>query len=53
MDNPKANAIHFSPEIIQLIDSTMNKCGGYSTRAEFVREAVRSYCRKRGGDSNE
>jgi Arc/MetJ-type ribon-helix-helix transcriptional regulator len=49
----KANAIHFSPEIIELIDNTMTKCGGYSTRAEFVREAVRSYCRSRNGEPNE
>ncbi len=44
MSDPKTNAIHFPPELILLIDRTMVAKGGYSTRAEFVREAVRNAC---------
>jgi len=44
MSDPKTNAIHFPPELILLIDRTMLAKGGYSTRAEFVREAVRNAC---------
>tara|TARA_B100000579_G_scaffold426027_1_gene432642 strand:- start:830 stop:1030 length:201 start_codon:yes stop_codon:yes gene_type:complete len=40
----KANAVHLPPELVKLIDDSMEKYGGYSSRAEFVREAIRSRC---------
>jgi hypothetical protein len=39
-----ANAVHLPPELVNLIDDAMEKAGGYSSRAEFVREAIRSRC---------
>ena len=39
-----ANAVHLPPELVNLIDDAMAKAGGYSSRAEFVREAIRSRC---------
>lgn len=55
MSEPKTNAIHFPPELIILIDKTMLAKGGYSTRAEFVREAVRNACFENlsGGNLND
>ena len=37
-----ANSVYLAPELISLIDRAMNQKGGYSSRAEFVRDCVRS-----------
>ena len=36
-----ANAVHLPDELVVIIDEAMEKAGGYSSRAEFVRECVR------------
>lgn len=43
-EKKSANAVHLPPELVDLIDEAMEKAGGYSSRAEFVREAIRSRC---------
>lgn len=43
MESKKSsNAIHFPAELVALIDTAMEIRGGFSTRAEFVRECVRN-----------
>ena len=37
-----SNAVHFPEELVALIDAAMQIKGGYSSRAEFIREVVRS-----------
>ncbi len=37
-----SNAVHFPPELVALIDRAMEIKGGFSSRAEFVREAARN-----------
>lgn len=36
-----SNAVHFPAELVDLIDRAMELKGGYSSRAEFVRECAR------------
>ncbi len=36
-----ANAVHLPDELVTIVDEAMAKAGGYSSRAEFVRECVR------------
>ena len=36
-----SNAVHFPAELVELIDQAMEIKGGYSNRAEYVRECVR------------
>lgn len=37
-----SNAVHFPDELVSIIDEAMTIKGGYSSRAEFVRECVRN-----------
>ena len=37
-----SNAVHFPDELVSIIDEAMAIKGGYSSRAEFVRESVRN-----------
>jgi len=39
-----ANAVHIPTPLIERVDETMESEGGYTTRAEFIREAIRRYC---------
>lgn len=39
-----ANAVHFPTELVERVDECMAAKGGYSNRAEFIREAVRKVC---------
>lgn len=39
-----ANAIHIPEELVARIDAAREIKGGYSNRAEFVREAIRLRC---------
>ena len=41
---PPANAVHIPDPLIERVDATMLVEGGYTTRAEFIREAIRAYC---------
>jgi Arc/MetJ-type ribon-helix-helix transcriptional regulator len=39
-----ANAVHIPPVLIARIDKAMEKKGGYTSRAEFVRDSCRRFC---------